>query len=266
LKKVLELEGFEGDVLGGEEQFAVEGAIGGAAVEGFFGGDANEIGIVVFLGDVGEDEVAGVGVKAFGVGEIFTDGVIGEVASAAEHALFYGPGVGSDLEHVKIVIGFEDHAIGFAEMDFHEFGHVAEIGNDSHFRAVGAEREANGVGGVVGDGEGVDVDVANCEVLAGVNGFNAVEALGESFRKNLLEGAEGGLGDVERSFPEAEGLRQAVAMIGVFVGDEDAVEMVDGALDGGEAGESFALAEAGVNEDAGAFRFEQGDVARAAGG
>ena len=47
-------------------------------------------------------------------------------------------------------------------------------------------------------------------------------------------------------------------MVGVFVGDEDGVETVDIASDGGEAGEGFAFSKAGVNEDAGAFGFEQG--------
>jgi hypothetical protein len=265
LKKVLELEGFEGNVLGGEEKLAVKSTIGGAAVEGFFGGDADEIGIVVFLGDVSKDEVAGASVEAFGGGEIFTDGVVGEVASAAENALFYGPGVGADFQHVEVVIGFEDQAVGFAEMDFYEFGHVTEIGDDGHLRAVGAESETDGVGSVVGNGESVDVNVADGEVLPGVNGFNAVEAFSESLGKETLERAQSGLGNVERGFPEAEGLREAVAVIGVFVSDEDAVEMTNGSFDGGEAGESFAFAEAGVNEDAGAFSFEQSDVARAAG-
>jgi len=84
-------------MLGGEEQLTVEGAPGGAAAEGFFGGDANQIRVVIFLGDVGEDEVAGAGVKAVGIGEIFADGMIGEVTGAAEYALFHGPRVRANL-------------------------------------------------------------------------------------------------------------------------------------------------------------------------
>jgi hypothetical protein len=43
----------------------------------------------------------------------------------------------------------------------------------------------------------------------------------------------------------------------MLVGDEDSVEAIDVAFNGGEAGESFAFSEAGVNEDAGALGFEQ---------
>ena len=61
-------------------------------------------------------------------------------------------------------------------------------------------------------------------------------------------------------------MRQTVAMVGVFVGDEDGVEMVEVAFDGGKAGEGFTFAETGVNKDTGGFGFEQGEIARTAGG
>jgi hypothetical protein len=106
------------------------------------------------------------------------------------------------------------------------------------------------------NGKGVNVDIADGEALTGVNGFEAVETLAERVRKNALHGVQGWLGDIERGFPESEHLGQAVAVVGVLVGDEDAIEMVDGLFDGGEAGESFALAESGVNEEAGALSLE----------
>ena len=53
-------------------------------------------------------------------------------------------------------------------------------------------------------------------------------------------------------------------MVGVLVGDENSVEAVDVALNGSEAGESFAFSEAGVDENAGGFCFEQGEIARTA--
>jgi hypothetical protein len=55
-------------------------------------------------------------------------------------------------------------------------------------------------------------------------------------------------------------------VIGVFMRDENRVEAIDVALDGGEARESFAFSKASVNEDASGFRFEQGQIARTAGG
>ena len=251
-------------MLGGDKDFAGEGGFGGAAPESFLGGEPDEIGVVVFLGDMGEDEMANAGIEAFGIDEEFADGVIREVAGAGKHALLDDPRVGPDLEHVEIVVGFEDEAISVAEMDSDVVRQVAEIGADGDFGAVGTEGESDGVGGVVRDGERVDVDIADRETLAGLDGFDAAETFAEGVGKDALEGVHCRLRDVKRRFPKAENLREAVAVVRVLVGDEDGVEAVDVALDGGEAGESFALSEAGVNEDAGSFGFEQGEIARTA--
>ncbi len=262
---MLQLEGPERDVLGSDEEFARENTLGRAAAQGFLGGEADEIGIVVFLRDVGKDEIARNGVEAIGVAKIFAYGVIRKMAGPAENALLDDPRIRADLEHVQIVIGFEDQAIGAAEMHFDEFGHVAQVSDHGHLRAIRTEGETNGVGGVVGNCEGVDVNVADGEMLAGVNRLDAVEPLAESFRKNALHGIYGGFGDVERSFPEAEHLWEAVAVVGVLVGDEDTVDVVDGSFDGSEAGQRFAFAQTGVNEEAGPLGLKQRDVARAAG-
>jgi len=245
-------------VLGGDEEFTGEGGFGGAAAKGFFGGKADEIGIVVFLGDVGQDEMADTGIESFGIGEEFTDRVIGEMAGAGKDALLDDPGVRADLKHVEIVVGFEDEAIGLAEMDSDVVWKVAEISADGDFGAVGAEGEADGVGSVVRDGEGVDVDIADGEALAGLDGFDAAEALAEGMGQGTLEGFHRGLGNIEGRFPEAEDLREAVAVVGVLVGDEDGVETVDITPNRSEAGKGFALSKAGVNENAGGFGFEQG--------
>ena len=243
-------------MLGSDEEFAVENAFGGTAAQSFFGGEASEIRVVVFLGKMRENEIAGAGVKAFGIGKKFADRMIGKMAGAAEDALLHDPGVGADLQHIEIVIRFENEAIGIAQMDFHECRHVAQVGDDGKLGAVGAEREGDRVGSVMRDGESVDVDITDGEALAGVNGFEALEALAERVGKNLVHRVHGRFGNVERSFPQSEHLREAAAVVGVLVGDEDAVEMAGGLFDGGEASKSFALAESGVNEEAGALGLE----------
>jgi hypothetical protein len=207
---------------------------------------------------VREDEMADAGIEAFGICEKFADGVIGEVAGAREDALLDDPGVGADLEHVEIVIGFEDKAIGLAKVNSNVIWQVAEIGADGDFCAVGAEGESDGIGSVMRNCKRVDVDIADGEALASLDRFDAAEALAESVRQDALEGFHRGLSDVERRFPEAEDLGEAVAVVGMLVGDEDRVEAINVALDSGEASESFTLSESGVNEDASSFSFEQG--------
>lgn len=244
----------------------MKGGFGGAAVQCFFGGDARDVGIVVFFGDVREDEIANVGIEAVGIGEVFADGVIRKMSGAGEHPLLDDPRVGADLEHVQIVIGFEDHAVGAAKMHFDEFGHVAEVGADRDFYAVASKGEADGIGGIVGDDKSVDIDVADGEMLAGFNFFYATQALGESDGEGAMEGIERRFGDVQRSFPKVEDLGETNAVIGMLVGDEHGVQMIEIAFDGSEARESFAFTETGVDKDAGAICFEQGEIARTSGG
>jgi len=243
-------------VLGGDQQFAFEGGFSRAAPQSFFSGNPNKIRVVVFLRHVRKDEIPGHGVETVRVGKIFAYGVIRKMPRAAEHALLDDPGIRTDFQHVEVVIGFEDQAVRAAQMHFDKLGHVTKVGDDRHLRAVRTEGESDGIGGIVGNREGMDVDVPNSEMLASLNGFDAVEPLAKRFGENALHRVHRRFGNVKRSFPEAEHLRETVAMVGVLVGDKDAVEMIDGFFNGGEACESFAFAESGVHEESGAPRLE----------
>ncbi|SRR5712692_3645335 len=186
------------------------------------------------------------------------------MTGAAEDALLDDPWIRAHLEHVEIVIGFENQTVGVAQMDLDELGHVTEVGDDRELGAIGAEGKGDRVGGIVGYGERVDINVADCETLTSVNGFEAMETLAERVGKNAVHRIHGGLGDVEWGLPKAEHLRQAVAVVGVLVRDEDPVKAVDALFNSGKARERFAFPQAGVHEEAGALGLEQGDVARAA--
>ncbi len=252
-------------MLRSDENFAGEGRFGGTPAQGLFGGNAREIGIVVFLREVRENEVTRASIKAFRIGQIFADRVIGEMASPGEDALLDYPRIRADFQHVQVVIGFQDQAIAFAQMDLDKFGHVAEVGADGHLGAVGAEGEANGVGSIMRNGEGMNIDIANRTALAGLNGFDAAKSLAEGIGKDALQRVHGRLGNVKRRLPEPKDLRQTVAMIRVFVSNQDGVEPVHVSANSSKACQGFAFSKAGVNEDAGAFGFEQCCVARTAG-
>ena len=57
----------------GDMQGAAKGEFTGAAAEGFFGADAGEVGSVVLLGNVCEDQVARASIENFGIGKEFAD-------------------------------------------------------------------------------------------------------------------------------------------------------------------------------------------------
>jgi hypothetical protein len=260
-----EFERAQRRILRSDQEFAAEGGFGGTAVQGFFGGDAGYIRIIIFPRDVRQDEIARSAIETIRIGQIFTDRVIGKVPGTGQHALFHNPGIRTDLQHIQIVIGFEDEALRFAEVNFHKLRHVAEVGADRDLDTVGAKRKPDGIRGIVRDGEGVNVNISDGEALAGFDGFHTVQAFAKCFGKAALERGHGRFGDVKRCFPEAKDLRKSVAVVGVFVGDEDGIEMVEIALNGSEASQGFAFAQTSVYQDASAVRFEQGDVARTAG-
>ena len=178
------------------------------------------------------------------------------MAGAAQHALLHHPWIRTHFEHIQIVIGFQDQAVRAAEMNFYQLRHVTEVGNDRHFRAIRTKRKPDGISRVMRYCKRVNFNVANAEMLPHANGFHAVEPLAKSFGKKPLHRAHRGFGDVQRRLPQPKHLRQAVAVVGVFVGDEDAVEMFDGFFDGGEPRERFAFAEPGVHQESGAPRLE----------
>src|SRR5204863_7199900 len=95
------------------------------------------------------------------------------------------------------------------------------------FRAIRSKREPDGIGCVMRNSESVHVNVANREMLPGMNRLHPAQALSKSFRKNALHRVHGWLGDVQRRLPQPEHLRQSIAMIVVFVSDQDAVDLFD---------------------------------------
>lgn len=54
-------------------------------------------------------------------------------------------------------------------------------------------------------------------------------------------------------------------MIGVFVSDQDSVEVCKVGSDSGQPGQGFAFPKASVDKDAGVFSFEQRQIAGTAG-
>ena len=211
-----------------------------------------------------QNEIAGAGIEAIGISEVFAYCVIGEVAGAREDALLNDPRIWTHFKHVQVVIGLQDNAIAIPKVDLNVIWHVAKIRDNGHFCAVGAEREGDGIGGVVRDLEGVNINVTDDETLAGLNRFERAEALSKRVRKRAAKRVHRAFRDVKRRLPKAQHLRETVAVVGMLVGDEDAVDPVDALLDGRKPRKRFTFAEAAVHEESGPLGLEQGDVARAA--
>lgn len=252
-------------MLRGNQKFAGKRELPRTPAERFLGAKEREVGIIIFLRNVRQNEVVGPAIEAFGIGKKLAHGVIRKMAGPRKYTLFDYPGIRPDLEHIEVVVRFQNQAIGGAQVDLHKFGHVAEVGADRDLRAVGAKSESDRVGRIVRNREGMNIDVTDGKTLASLNGFDAAQALAEGFGQDALKLGHCGPGHIQGCFPDTENLGEAVAMVGVFVGDQDGVEVADLSSDRGKPREGFAFSEPGINEDAGAFGFEQRQIARAAG-
>ena len=241
-----------GGVLQGGGELGVGGAdFLEAVVDDFVG----EFGAVAVAAEVAEVDVAEVGVH-----DLFGDvrgGVVGEMAVAAEDALLDAPrALGVVLEQFEVVVGFEDKGVGGADAFEDELGGVPQVGQEADVSGRRMEKKSNRIVGVVRHAEGVHGQVADLEGGAGGEeaevqargGLGLDDFLGEAVAVdgNLVLGAEDG---------------EALDVVAVLVGDEDAGEGFRGAVEGEEALANLASAEAGINEDAGVVGFEIGAVA-----
>ncbi len=251
-------------VLRGNNQFAQKRDSARPAAQSFLGRDAGYVRIVIVLGKMREHDVSRVGIEALRIGEKFADRMIREVPRAAHHALLNVPGIWADLQHFKIVVGFQHQAIGFAQMKFHELRKIAEVGHDGDFCPTRAESKSQRVDRVMRNRKWRDFNIADDEPVSGADVFHMVEALLRTLGQNAVYFGVRGFGEIHRSAPLAEDLREAADMIAMFVGDDDAVETIDQALDGREPPQRFFFAETRIHQETRSLGFEQSAIARAA--
>lgn len=247
----------DGDALGGavlaggEEADAIAGAEG---VEDGADGGQGEFWRVAVGAEVSEEDVREVVVED--AADQFGGADVGEVAVAGEDSLFDGPGAaGVVLQEVEVVVGLEQDRVAAADALDGQFGGVADVGEETDAGLGVFDDEADGVVGVMGDGKGVDREVADGEPVSGVEEAPSVEV------GQVLPEAIGGEAIAVEG--EAEGAAQdlqAGGVVGVFVGEEDPVEVGDIQANGRQPPGDLPRAEAGVDQEAGAGRFHQRTV------
>ena len=114
-------------MLRGEEKFAGERVFRRAIAQGCFGRYSGSIRVIVFLGQVRQNEIASAGVKAFWVSEIITNGTVGEMAGVTHDALLDEPWIRPRFEHVWFVIRFQDQAVRTAQSLPNEMRNTAQV-------------------------------------------------------------------------------------------------------------------------------------------
>jgi hypothetical protein len=124
-----------------------------------------EFGLVAFAAQVGEVKVAQAGGHDLRGG--FGGGYVREMAVASQDALLERPRAARTiLQHLHVVVGFEDEDVRGADAVEHEPGGVAKVGGEADVAARGAQQKSDGVLRVVRDGKGFDEHVGDLKARA----------------------------------------------------------------------------------------------------
>ena len=238
----------------------------GADVVELFGHDVvREFGRVAFAAQVGEIELPQTGGHDLRGG--FGGGGVGDVAVASEDALFQRPRAARTfLQHLHVVVGFEDKDVRRADAFQHELGDVGEVGGKTDVAGRGAEHEADGILRVMRNGKGFDAHVADFKTRAGLEqapvelGLELFHAFGSRERRFFLRVPFG----FER--PDAAVLCAAIAkdgeieffgqsqnagdVVGMFVREQNGGKIFRRASNAGEAFADLQRGKSGVHEDA----------------
>ena len=111
-----------------------------------------------------------------------------------------------------------------------------------------------------------DFNIANFKFLAGMDVLHVIDCfLDALIFEHLLDHAMCWLGKKCQALPFALQLAKAVRVIGMFVGNQDAVEVI-GLLPAQrfKAPQHFFFAQPGIDEESGVFGLKQRGVARTA--
>ena len=146
-----------------------------------------ELGLVTFAAEMGKVKMAQVGGHDLRGG--LGGGFVRKMAVTAKDALLETPrSADTILQHLHVVIGFEDEDICRTNALNDQFRHVTKVGDEGDVADSSADQKTDGVLGVVRDGKSVHQQVADFKARAGVKEVAVKFGLQLKF-KCLLRGA-----------------------------------------------------------------------------
>jgi len=86
------------------------------------------------------------------------------MAMPAENPLFDAPGAAQViLQHLHVVIGFEDEDVGGPNSLNHKLRGVSQVRQEANIPAWSSEQETNRIVGIMGNTERINFDIAGYE-------------------------------------------------------------------------------------------------------
>jgi hypothetical protein len=103
----------------------------------------------------------------------------------------------------------------------------------------------------------VHIDIPNAKTLSRLDRFHSTQPFSECVWKDPLQAAHRRFRYVQRYFPQSQHLRQSIAMIRMFVGNDDRIEPVDIFFNRRQPRQRFPFPKPGIDKDACAVAFQQ---------
>ena len=192
----------------------------------------------------------------------FRTGFVGQVPTVAQDTVLQGVGIGTVPKPVHIVIGLDQRQIGAKGGVHHQAGHSPQVGGDDGRVSAAGQPVAHAVGGVVGGGEGLDGQAPHLELTARRQGVNQLSGVGQLSRQHQ-GGAWGGVKGNGVVFQQDS---QSCDVVSVFVGDQDAGQILRRQFRGLETLFDLSAGDAGVHQQGGVLVVEQRAVPTGAAG
>lgn len=134
-----------------------------------------DLGIIVSTTQMSQENVGRLPVE--GVAQKGRQFLVGEMADSAQNTLLDAPGIGSNLQHLLVMIGFHDEPVTSRQVFNDRRGEFSQIGDKGSANALCRETKADRLRGVMRDRKGFDLKVANGEGGVGAEAFPAVNIL-----------------------------------------------------------------------------------------
>lgn len=186
--------------------------------------------------------------------------VITQVAVPAHDSLFCRPRTNRViLQQFQVVVGFQNDHVNIANPFDDEFCGVTEVGNEGDGVRGVAESEADRIAGVVRNAEWFDGKVANFKGTAG--GKEPPRNPDTIVSFNFFGGEPVGVNRNRGVFADDS---QRTGVVGMFVRQENGVNVGEAALNTGKPLGDLPVAQTGVHEEGGLFGFDERAVTGAA--
>src|SRR5829696_5215632 len=88
-------------------------------------------------------------------------GFVQEMPHTAHHTLLHRPRVRPHLQHLDIMIRFEQQQVRAAEMEPYRIGHISEICSNAELDSLRAQAVTDWIPRVVRNGEAIDFNIAD---------------------------------------------------------------------------------------------------------